>query len=312
MPIVQRWTGAEVRALREAMRTSLEDFAAIVGITSRMVSKWEADHTVRLRHASQLALDGTLARCDPDTQARFAHLTGGSPDVVEKPAGDRESDLPAGPTEHIKHAIDGKIMVQVAGSKYQAGDGNELVWVGEYYIDLFPVTNAEYATFVSATGHRAPAHWPNRQPPRGKADHPVVFVTWNDAVAYAEWAGKDLPTAHQWEKAARGTRGARWPWGDAPTPAKCNVRSNGIGTTTPVDRYKSGVSPYGVYDLCGNVWEWTSSKTIPGRYQLRGGAWTSPFDRATPSAFNDAAATMYDDDTGFRCVAAPFSMCATP
>jgi hypothetical protein len=307
MAIVQRWTGAEVSALRKAMRTSLEDFAAIVGITSRMVSKWEADHAVRLRQASQLALDGTLARCDPDTQARFAHLTTGSPDVVAEPSTNAQTHaLSSAPADRIEHPHDGKIMVQVAGSKYLSGDANEPAWVGQFYMDVFPVTNEEYAAFVKSTGHRTPGHWPDQQPPRGLADHPVVFVTWEDATAYAEWAGKTLPTAHQWEKAARGTRGVRWPWGDAPTPAKCNVRGNGIGATTPVDRYKSGVSPYGVYDLCGNVWEWTSSATAAGRYQLRGGAWTSPFDRATPSAFNDAAATMYDDDTGFRCAATPF------
>jgi formylglycine-generating enzyme required for sulfatase activity len=131
----------------------------------------------------------------------------------------------------------------------------------------------------------------------------VVNVTNPDARAYAEWAGKRLPTEPEWEKAARGTKGNVYPWGNRPTAAKCNVRESGIEATTAVDRYRSGVSPYGVYDLCGNVWEWCSTETAPGRYVLKGGAFTSPFDVARPAATNDAAEKMRDDDTGFRCVA---------
>lgn len=131
----------------------------------------------------------------------------------------------------------------------------------------------------------------------------MVFVSRRDAAAYAAWADKALPETAQWEKAARGTGGATYPWGHAQTPAKCNVRESGIGSTTPVGRYHSGLSPYGVYDLCGNVWEWCATASTPGRYQLKGSAFTSSFERAAPTAFNDAAADMCDDDTGFRCVA---------
>lgn len=75
-----------------------------------------------------------------------------------------------------------------------------------------------------------------------------------------------------------------------------------IGHTTPVDRYQSGVSPYGVYDMCGNTWEWCATETRAGRHELKGSAFTSPFTRATPSLVNDASAAMSDNDTGFRCV----------
>lgn len=129
-----------------------------------------------------------------------------------------------------------------------------------------------------------------------------MFVTWHDASAYAAWSAKSLPTSQQWEKVARGTRGDLYPWGNQLTPEKCNVRESEVGRITPVNRYRSGTSPYGVYDMCGNVWEWLADSSESGRYELKGSAFTSPFFRATPSNFNDASAEMLDDDTGFRCV----------
>ena len=276
---------------------SIREFAAHLGVSERMISKWEAGReNIRPRPVNQAALDTALTRCDPDTQARFSFLTGDSlvpvdANAVAEPIGE----------SHVRHPVDGRLMAKIDGSVFQSGPGNEPIWLPTYYIDVYPVTNAEYARFLTATSHAPPQQWENGLPPEGVDDHPVVFVTWHDATAYAEWAGKSLPTSQQWEKAARGTRGTVYPWGDQPTPAKCNVRENGVGSTTPVDCYQSGVSPYGVFDMCGNVWEWCSTESKPGRHELKAGAWTSPFLRATPSSFNDAAATMCDDDTGFRC-----------
>ncbi|HET6953646.1 MAG TPA: SUMF1/EgtB/PvdO family nonheme iron enzyme [Acidimicrobiales bacterium] len=210
------------------------------------------------------------------------------------------------------HPVDGKLMTLVEAGVFLSGRDNEPVWLDAFYIDVHPTTNADYARFVAATGHPTPHHWIAGRYPDQHHDHPVVFVTWHDASSYATWAGKLLPESQQWEKAARGATGDVYPWGDQPTPAKCNVREGAIGATTPVDRYHSGISPYGVYDLCGNVWEWCRTETIPGRRGLKGSAFTSPFARATPSDLNDASAEMYDDDTGFRCVAPVTTFDALP
>lgn len=301
MTTVQRWSGLEIRALREAKRMSLREFAAHLGVSERIVSKWEKGGAdINPRPVNQAALDTCLAQSDPEVRARFSHLTNSSVTVTGAGAG--ADEVTATPVDdRVVHPTDGTLMARVDGSVYLSGANNTPIWVPACYIDVYPVTNSSYAQFIAATNGTPPSHWVDGQYPASLADHPVVFVTWEDANRYAKWAGKALPTSQQWEKAARGTRGNVYPWGDQATPAKCNVRENGIGSTTPVDRYQSGASPYGVYDMCGNIWEWTSTQSSAGRYELKGAAWTSPFERATPSAWNDASTTMCDDDTGFRC-----------
>ncbi len=295
--VVRRWTGAEARALRDARRMSLIEFAAHIGVSERLISHWEAGGAkVRPRPVNQAALDTSLSRLTDDELARFAEAI--SPRAL---SGVRDTDVPTQRT-NTRHPADGKLMTWVPEGIFLAGAQDQPVWVAGFWMDIFPTTNADYARFVAAQRCSAPRHWDGKTPPREIADHPVVWVSWDDAAAYARWAHKTLPTSQQWEKAARGTRGNTWPWGNQPTPAKCNVRGSGPNTTTPVSTYASGASPYGIYDLVGNTWEWTSTETTTGRYQLKGSAFTSPFDRGEPSAFNDASRRMLDDDTGFRCV----------
>jgi DNA-binding transcriptional regulator YiaG len=297
--LVRPWTGADVRALRDARRMTLKDFAAHLGVHERLVSKWEAGGTrVTPRPVNQAALDTSLSRLDASECARFIGSV--EPEAVGEA---REVDAVVRPT-YIRHPVDGKLVTWIPDGVFLSGPREEPDWLHGFYIDIYPVSNADYARFVAATGHRAPQHWNAPRPPHEIADHPVVWVTHGDAAAYASWAHKQLPSNLQWEKAARGTTGAAWPWGDQPTPAKCNCRGSGPGTTTPVDRYKSGGSPYGVYDLCGNVWEWLATASGTDRFELKGSAFTSPFDRSQPSAFNDADRGMLDNDTGFRCVTA--------
>lgn len=205
----------------------------------------------------------------------------------------------------IVHPVDGKAMLLVDAGRFPMGPDDTPVELAAFYMDATLVTNDDYARFLQATGHRPPMDWNGGAYPAELRDHPVVNVTYHDASAYAAWALKRLPTAAEWEKAARGAHGYVYPWGDRPSVAKCNVRESGIGATTPVGRYQSGISPYGIYDLSGNVWEWCASQTTPGRRVLKGSAFTSPFEAAQATATNDAAESMLDDDTGFRCVCSP-------
>ena len=164
-----------------------------------------------------------------------------------------------------------------------------------FEIGRYPVTNAEYAAFVRATGRQAPQHWRGETFPEELADHPVVCVSWHDALAYVEWLREQtgqpyrLPTEAEWEKAARGTDGRLWPWEGPWDATRCNMKLEGPGTTTPVGQYSpAGDSPCGCADMAGNVSEWCSSlyQAYPyrpddgrenleasGYRVLRGGSW---------------------------------------
>lgn len=303
MAVVVEWSGVEVRAFRTAARLSMVDLAERLGVSERVVAKWESGGaTARPRAVNQAALDTLLEQADIDTHARFAALL-----TLD---GQRELRLteperdPVLSSELVKHPVDGKLMAEVPAGIYLGGEAGDIPRsVERFWIDAHPVTNADYARFLAATGHGpAPQHWTDGICPTALYQHPVVYVRWEDASAYAAWAGKTLPTAEQWEKAARGTVGYPWPWGADMTPAKCNVKETGVGGTSPVTRFQSGVSPFYCFDMVGNVWEWTSSATTEGRYELKGGSWASPMFAALPSRWNDANREMLDNDTGFRCV----------
>jgi len=153
------------------------------------------------------------------------------------------------------------------------------VELSAYAMDLTPVTNAEYETFLKASGytprieHNFLKHWVDGKPPAGREDHPVVYVGLNDARAYAEWAGKRLPTDAEWQYAAEGPEGLRYPWGDRMEADRCNWDD----ATTSVRAFPEGRSPFGCYDMSGNTWEWTESEqTDDGRTRyslIRGGSY---------------------------------------
>ncbi len=157
-----------------------------------------------------------------------------------------------------------------------------LVAVKKFYLDRYPVTNAQFAAFLKATRYKPKdptnflKHWVKGSPPKGLENHPVVYVSLEDAKAYARWAGKRLPTEVEWQYAAQGTDGRKYPWGSEFDSTKCN---NSLGKTTPVDAFPGGKSPFGVMDLIGNVWQLTNDVYDDGSYYfgiIRGGSFYNP------------------------------------
>ena len=226
----------------------------------------------------------------------------------------------------FKGGKDGRPMVKIPAGKFLYGENKEEAETGEFYIDRFPVTCAEYKKFVDATGHRDPANWRAHEIPEGKENHPVVEVNWDDAVAYAEWAGKRLPVDKEWEKAARGTDGRTWPWGNEWVEGRANTEEADIGETCAVGCFPAGASPYGLLDVAGNVWEWTSTKwgrtsvyrpdygypydptdgredlTGPDLRVVRGGSWYL-LQRVARCAYrNGDIPDDFHDSLGFRVV----------
>jgi len=224
---------------------------------------------------------------------------------------------PFGPAgDRWRNPKDGKEMVRVRAGKFLYGDDKREVGLPKFWIDKAPVTNAEYARFVAETGRQWPQHWNGKTPPKQIADHPVTYVSWHDAAAYAEWASGRLPTEEEWEKAARGTDGRKYPWGEW-AEGRCNSKEAGIGDTTPVGKYSTqGDSPYGCQDCAGNVWEWTASEWELGSdfrvlqwepgsdfRVLRGGAFFNEVGRVRCAARNGFFPYYRVRHVGFRLVA---------
>jgi formylglycine-generating enzyme required for sulfatase activity len=141
---------------------------------------------------------------------------------------------------------------------FDAEQPQHTLYLPDYYMAKTPVTNAQYAAFAQATDKT----W---QPPTGTQDHPVVQISWHDAIAYCHWLSGvtdrayRLPSEAVWEKAARGTEGLIYPWGNRWDKTRCNTYEGGPDDTTSVGAYPGGASPYGLLDMAGNVWEWTLS-----------------------------------------------------
>jgi formylglycine-generating enzyme required for sulfatase activity len=165
---------------------------------------------------------------------------------------------------------------------YPSAGREVTVRVDSFLIDKYPVTNEEYLTFIRETRYIPDdttnylKHWERGMPVSGQERYPVVYVSLEDARAYAQWAGKRLPEESEWQLAAQGTDGRQWPWGNEFHATKCN---NAFGRPTPVDAFPKGESPYGVADLVGNIWQITGDVYCDGAYYfsiIRGGSYFKP------------------------------------
>jgi sulfatase modifying factor 1 len=198
------------------------------------------------------------------------------------------------------------------------------VYVSDFYIDKYEVTNRQFQIFADATGYQTDAEKKSEAKTwrtafmAGKEQHPVVWISWDDAYAYCKWAGKRLPTEADWEKAARGTDGRLWPWGSDWDNTRLNMGQSSRKTTTPVGSFPQGASPYGVMDMAGNVWEWVNDWYDPTYYQrghdrdpvgpdggqdrvLRGGGFNNAIQDVRTAHRHKGGMAGYAPDHGFRC-----------
>ena len=230
---------------------------------------------------------------------------------------------------------DGASMVLIPAGEFWMGspDGEgstdehprHRVYLDAYAMDKFEVTVSRYAKFLKSSGRRPPEYWD-----QGNTDKhnnlPVVGVNWHDAEAYCQWAEKRLPTEAEWEKAARGTDGRMYPWGnEGPTPRLANFGKDYTNVNNvyderlaPVERFEAGKSPYGLHHMAGNVWEWTADWYDEQYYEksppqnpkgpssgtqkvIRGGSWSDAPFNVRSAHRNGLTPTNRYNHFGFRC-----------
>jgi formylglycine-generating enzyme required for sulfatase activity len=271
----------------------------------------------------------------------------------------RRAEIPqAAPIEPARQSFEPQ-MVRIPAGKFLMGstaeqaaqaikDGLDKDWanveqpqhtveLSEYSISKYPLTNREYQAFVSEAKYKSPRGWDNDQYPAEKGDHPVVIISWEDATAYCKWLSDRtrknyrLPTEAEWGKAARGTDGRIYPWGNEFDPKKCNMSESGNGDTSPVGQFSpQGDSPYGCADMAGNVWEWCNDwfdekeyknrkdgiKDPPGpqsgnRRVLRGGSFNSNRRLVRCAGRNWSVPDDFGRNLGFRVVVSPIFISET-
>ena len=245
--------------------------------------------------------------------------------------------IPAGEAHLGSDAVEKKIGYQIGGAaarKWRWFDGEieRKITLPSFFIDRYLVTQAQYEQFVQEIGHRVPhithteyqkqgflVHpyrevrpylWKDNKLPEQLHNHPIVLVSVDDAEAYCHWRGKKetrnsrLPTEDEWEKAARGIDHRYFPWGNQWDPNRLNTAEKGPYQTTAVARYPQGKSPYGAFDMAGNVFQWTRTPLRTGstRYILKGCSWDDEAGICRAAARHSRQKTSRHILIGFRCI----------
>ena len=214
--------------------------------------------------------------------------------------------------------LDSGDMVLVPGGPALVGPDNQKADIPAVYVDVTEVSNGAYAAFLRETSHPKPKDFREDKP-----DYPVINVTYYDAIAFAKWAGKRLLSDAEWEKAARGANGRLFPWGNSADPTLANVANNPKipeHTLMPVRSFQAGASPFGVLNMCGNVWEWVSTSHQPKAdylkamqenhlpvraedvfYSIRGGYYENDLSPDLIRDFSSFPAKLGASNIGFRC-----------
>jgi formylglycine-generating enzyme required for sulfatase activity len=295
--------------------------------------------SLKLRaHALNIVIATTRATPAPVKSIKEGQTVGSSseiPRVIQRP-----SIIRFGPSGHAIYTFGEMEFVEVSAGNFLMGSSGYDLRAHEdekpqhivnipydYYIARFPVTNRQYAAYVQAKGIMHPIRdW------GAKGDHPVTNVSWKDAIAYCQWLNDflrnelpsglvlRLPSEAEWEKAARGTEGLIYPWGNTFDKNKCNIDEGGKNDTTTVGVYSpQGDSPYGVADMSGNVWEWAHSlferypyaaddgredENVSGDHVQRGGSFIGG-DQLARTTSRYRGNPRFLDFVGFRVVVAP-------
>lgn len=246
--------------------------------------------------------------------------------------------VPAGDFLLGADASDKDAKLTISGGRAYPETPQQTFYLDSFWIDKYEVTNRQYTLCVEAGGCKRPyvdylekrLHYYDNEE---YANFPVVYVNWFMAGQYCTWAGRRLPTEAEWEKAARGTDGQKYPWGNDPVTSdkanfcdtNCTTRphgnhlfDDGWDTTAPVGSYPAGASPYGALDMAGNVWEWTSTiirdypydpndgredQSAPGERVWRGGPWSNGIWWMRSSLRYRSIPTYWNVNLGFRCAA---------
>ncbi len=211
-------------------------------------------------------------------------------------------DNPAQKKEIINEE-DSSVMLCVPAETFLMGNEKEPVEVDAFYIDKYPITNAQYKKFAEETNHNKPAFYNDNR--FNNPNQPVVGVSWDDAVAYAKWAGKRLPEEKEWGKASRGIDGREYPWGNVKPDKTLAVFELDInkGAPTNVGTHPAGASPYDCHDMSGNVWEWCQEWYVVGKYRVvRGGSWINHMYSLRCAYRSCSVPGGKDNNVGFRCV----------